>query len=113
MTMIQATVQDEGSRWVRILKPVGQGVVSVGVQKTEARSVASAILEGVEGWAVNGQARTTTLPALMGGDVLTITTTRQGSIRLAYQLPDGEERYMHLAQAEAADVALALVELTE
>lgn len=108
-----AAVRDEGTRWARIHKAVGSGIVSIGIQKAEARSVASAILEGVEGWAVNGQARTTTLPALMGGDVLTITTTRQGSIRLAYQLPDGEERYMHLTQAEAADVALALAELAE
>jgi hypothetical protein len=109
--MTTVTVEDQGSRWVRVGKPVGQGHVTFGIQKAAARGVASAILEGIERWAADGLTRTVTIPALLHEETLHITFTLRGGVRLASTLPDGAERFLHVTQAEAADIALQLVEL--
>lgn len=107
---MMTTVEDQGSRWVRVGKRVGQGHVTFGIQKTACRSVAAALLEGIERWAADGQTRTVTIPALMHAEILTIAFTLRGGVRLSSTLPDGAERFLHLTQAEAADIALALAE---
>lgn len=109
--MTTVTVEDQGSRWVRIGKPVGTGHVTFGIQKAEARAVAAALLDGIERWATDGLTRTSVVPALLHRENLAITFTTRGGVRLASKLPDGAERFLHITQAEAADVALQLVEL--
>jgi hypothetical protein len=91
--------------WLQLAKPSVHGpVVHFSIHSGDAHDVASAILRGVESWAVDGTTSTT-----MVGE-LTLRILRSGGVRLAQSLPSGE-RTMGLDQATAVDLAASLAEV--
>ncbi|MDV3127594.1 hypothetical protein M1247_21895 [Mycobacterium sp. 21AC1] len=93
--------------WIQVSKAAGRGVVHQGVHVRHARDLAETLLAGIECWAEHGTTSSMTV------DDLTAQVLPDGRVKLIAYHDDGGERYIVFTQAEAVDLALALVEWAE